>query len=128
VSTTDALAQTIVADFADGAGAIVRFKDAFLNYATSESLADAVKALCRDRAAAGARWVVVDLSAVVVMDSCGLSLLVAMKRAAEAGGARVRLFGLSPMIRRLFAVAKIERVFEIFDDERAALATSADER
>jgi anti-anti-sigma factor len=125
MGTTDAIARTTVADFADGAGVIVRFKDAFLNYATSESLAAEVRALCSDRASAGARWVVVDVSAVVVMDSCGLSLLVSMKRAAEAGGARLRLFGLSPMIRRLFTVAKVERAFEIFDDERAALEPPA---
>jgi len=110
-----------VEDLVAGQGVMVRFKDAFLNYATSEHFAADLKTMCRERSAAGARWFVVDLSAVVVMDSCGLSMLVAMRRTAEAGGARMRLFGLSPMIRRLFEITKFEGVFEICDDELSAL-------
>jgi anti-sigma B factor antagonist len=122
MNATDSADHIAVTDMADGAGVIVRFRDAFLNYATSENLAADLKTLCRERSAGGVRWFVADLSAVVVMDSCGLSMLVAMKRTAEAGGARLRLFGLSPVILRLFAVTKLERVFDICDDESAALA------
>jgi anti-anti-sigma factor len=122
MNATDPAAHIDVTDVDGGAGVLVRFRDAFLNYATSERLATDLKTLCRERSAGGVRWFVVDLSSVVVMDSCGLSMLVAMKRTAEAGGARLRLFGLSETIRKLFEVTKIERVFDICADERAALA------
>jgi len=111
-----------VAPTADGSALVVKFADPFLNYATCETLGTDLKALCGARAAQGVRLFAAYLSDVAVMDSCGLSMLVAMKKAAEAAGARIRLFGLSPMIRRLFVVTKVERVFDICDDERAALA------
>jgi len=122
MNESDASDHLAVTQIADGDVVVVKFKDAFLNYETSENLAADIKSLCRERADAGARWFVADLTAVTVMDSCGLSMLVAMKHAAEAAGAHVRLFGLAPMIRRLFVVTKVERVFDICDDERAALA------
>ena len=115
-------AHFAVEDLPDAAGVVVTFATAFLNYATSETLSADVKELCRARVAQGARLVVVDLTAVLVMDSCGLSMLVAMKKATEEGGARLRLVGLAPMIHRLFVVTKVDRVFDIFEDRRAALA------
>lgn len=99
---------------------VVKIKDAFLNYASSEGLLNGLKDVCREKCASGARGFAVDLSSVTVMDSCGLSMLIAMKKAAEAGGAKLSLFGLSPMVRRLFSVTKLEGVFRIRDDERGA--------
>ncbi len=125
MNSADSSSEHVVVSELDDGALRVRFQDAFLNYATSETLAADVKSLCRSGTARGARRFLVDLTAVTVMDSCGLSMLVAMKRAAEDGGARLVLFGLSPMIRRLFAVTKVERVFDIRDDENAALASFA---
>ena len=40
----------------------------------------------------------------------------------ESEGGRVHLASLSPMIRRLFEITKLERVFDIHDDEATAVA------
>jgi anti-sigma B factor antagonist len=105
-----------------GVVAVVTIKDAFLNYASSEGLLNGLKDVCKEKCASGSKGFAVDLSCVTVMDSCGLSMIIAMKKAAEAGGAKLSLFGLTPMVRRLFSVTKLEGVFRIRDDERAACA------
>ncbi len=125
MQAADLAFHVTVKDSLDGTVSVFRIKDAFLNYASSDGLMTTLKDLCRERTARGARAFVVDLSAVTVMDSCGLSMLIAMKRTAGQSGARFTLFGLSPMVRRLFAITKLDNVFEIHDDERAALAALA---
>ncbi len=114
--------HAVVLELAGGAVTAIRLKDAFLNYALSNELKASLKDLCRRRIEAGTRGFVVDLAAVTVMDSCGLSVLISMKKLVEAEGARVALAGLSPMILRLFAITKLERVFEIHADQAAAVA------
>jgi anti-anti-sigma factor len=121
MQTADLGFHLAVRDAAEGAVSVVRIKDAFLNYASSEGLMSGLKDVCKERVAHGVRAFVVDLSAVTVMDSCGLSMLIAMKKTAETAGAKISLFGLSPMVRRLFAATKLENVFKICDDERAAM-------
>jgi anti-sigma B factor antagonist len=123
--STDLAAHLSVKDSTDGSVCVIRFKDAFLNYASSESLLSEMKTLCAEKIAHGARGIVVDLTAVTVMDSCGLSMLIAMKRSAAAAGAHLRLFGLAPMVRRLFVVTKLESVFDIRADESSAVQSLA---
>src|SRR5258705_1962261 len=82
---------------ADGVST-VRIKDTFLNYAMSDELKRSLKDLCRTRIAAGTRAFAVDLTPVTMMDSCGLSVLISVKKFVEAEGGRMSLFALSPMI------------------------------
>ena len=124
MQTADLSVHLSVKECADGAVAVVKLKDAFLNYASSEGLLTGLKDVCREKSARGVRGFAVDLSAVTVMDSCGLSMLIAMKKTAEAAGAKLSVFGLSPMVRRLFSVTKLEGVFRIRDDERSAVAAA----
>ena len=111
-----------VHDLADRGVSSVRMKDAFLNYALSDELKASLKDVCRRRIDGGIRGFVVDLAAVTVMDSCGLSVLISIKKLVEGEGGRVALSGLSPMIERLFGITKLDRVFEIHADEAAAVA------
>ena len=104
-----------------GGASVLQIKDAFLNYASSEELKDDLKNLCRERMARGVREFVVDLSTVKVMDSCGLSVLIGVKKLVEPEGGRLCLIGLSPMICHLFTITKLDRVFEIHEDERTAV-------
>jgi anti-anti-sigma factor len=106
---------------ADGVST-VRIKDAFLNYAMSDELKRSLKDLCRARIAAGTRAFAVDLTPVTMMDSCGLSVLISVKKFVEAEGGKMSVFALSPMIERLFTITKLDRVFDIHRDEAAALA------
>jgi anti-anti-sigma factor len=122
MSSTDLVFHLTVKDVPDSGVAILQLKDAFLNYASSEDLKASVKDICRQRIAGGVRRFGVDVSRVTVMDSCGLSLLISMKKLVESETGRMSLFGLSPMIQRLFEITKLDAVFDIRSDEACCLS------
>ncbi len=65
--------------------------------------------------------VLVDLSGVQYMDSSGVATLVeGLQRTREYGG-QFKLAGLAPAIRDVFRFARLEKVFEIYEDTQAAL-------
>jgi anti-sigma B factor antagonist len=121
MQTAEIAQHVSVKDAPDGTLSVIQIKDAFLNYATSDDLMTRLKEMCRERVDRGVRSLAIDLTSVTVMDSCGLSMLIAMKKIAGSAGGSVCLFGLSPMVRRLFGVTKLESVFLIRDDEVSAL-------
>jgi anti-sigma B factor antagonist len=117
-----------VVDGPDAAVATFQLKDQFLNYAFSDQLKAALRDLTADRIGKGVRSFVVDLTAVNVMDSCGLSVLIGMRKLVEQVQGRMIVIAPSPIILRLFAITRLDRVFEIVGNEadaRAALAKSA---
>jgi anti-anti-sigma factor len=120
----DLSAHLVAEDAGDGV-CTMRIKDALLNYAMGDDLKRGLLAVCRGRVAAGTTSFVFDLSRVTVMDSGGLSALISVKKLVEENGGRMSLFALSPMIRRLFEITKLDRVFEIHADEPGALAALA---
>jgi anti-anti-sigma factor len=68
-----------------------------------------------------AQKVLVDLGGVDFIDSSGLSwLLVSHKRFREAGG-RLVLHSLQPMVLDVVKVLRLDKVFALADNERAAL-------
>jgi len=100
----------------DGPGAgvcTIVLKDAFVNYSLADLLKRGLKDLCSEKLQAGVREFVVDLSSVTVMDSCGLSVLISVKKLVDAESGRVCLASLSPMIQRLFTITKLDRAFDI---------------
>lgn len=97
-------------------------KDQFLNYSFSDQLKAAVKQLASERTERGVRNFVVDLTAVNVMDSCGLSVLIGMRKIVELAHGRMIIVAPSPIILRLFAITKLDKVFEIVPDEASAKA------
>lgn len=111
-----------VEDSEDAARCTIRLRDAFLNYTFSDQLKTALKDVCHERAGRGVRAFVIDLSAVNVMDSCGLSLLIALRKLVEAAHGRLVLVASSPILLRLFAITRLDGVFEIVRDEPAAQA------
>jgi len=123
--STDLAFHLSVRDVPEDGVAILQIKDAFLNYASSEDLKTNIKDLCRARLANGVRRFAVDVSRVTVMDSCGLSVLISMKKLVEGESARMSLYGLSPMIQRLFEITKLENVFDIRADERSCVTALA---
>ena len=69
--------------------------------------------------------VVVDLSRVTLVDSNGLTALVAgMKRARQNGG-DVRLAGLPQNVRVIFELTRLDRAFELFDETETAVKSFA---
>lgn len=79
-----------------------------------------VEALVRSE---GAPRVVVDLSDLDVVSSSLIARLVALNKRVRAAKGRLILCGLHPFVREAFFDSSLNRVFEILDDEEAALAS-----
>jgi len=64
---------------------------------------------------------ILDLAEVGFMDSSGLSVLVSVFKAARLKSGDVVLLHLTPNVRSLIELTRLQQVFSIFDDEAAAL-------
>lgn len=70
----------------------------------------------------GSGRLVLDLAGVKFMDSSGLSVLVAALKLACAKDGNVVLLHLTPAVRSLLELTRMQKVFAIADDEAAAVA------
>jgi anti-sigma B factor antagonist len=69
--------------------------------------------------------IVIDLSQVTYVDSSGLAIFIdALQRVQQYGG-RFALVGLRENVRLVFGIAKLDKVFQIFDRREAAVAALA---
>ncbi|WP_295447325.1 STAS domain-containing protein [uncultured Thiodictyon sp.] len=64
---------------------------------------------------------VLDLTQTEFMDSSACGALVGSLQTARKKGGDVYLFGMSSNVRALFELTRLHTVFQIFDDEAAAL-------
>jgi anti-sigma B factor antagonist len=64
----------------------------------------------------------VNLTEVTYMDSSGVGLLVEAYRKIKEYDGRLILFGLSPRVRSVFEVTKLDNFFRIVETEAEALA------
>lgn len=71
----------------------------------------------------GKSLLILDLSEVAVMDSSGLGALVSVLKGLGVKG-ELRVVGLSPAVRELFRLTRMDRVFKIYDDIATALGES----
>ena len=67
----------------------------------------------------------VDLSEVTYLDSSALALLIEAMQRAQAAGGVFALCGLRESIRHVFAIARLDHVFQIFPTREEALASMA---
>jgi anti-sigma B factor antagonist len=67
--------------------------------------------------------VMVNLSAVRYLDSCGIAFLVEAVKALRVRGTRFILFGLSTPVREVLQLSRLLKVFEIYGNEEQALAS-----
>ncbi len=71
---------------------------------------------------AGDGKLVIKLNKVSFMDSSGLSILVSALKAARGKNGDVVLLGtLMPAVRSLIELTRLHKVFDIFEDETAAI-------
>ena len=82
----------------------------------------AVKARIRKLVDAGLTRIVCDLTNVGLLDSAGLSALVAGLKATRERGGSLKLVGLNPQVAHLFRLTLLDRVFEVYPSLEAALA------
>lgn len=66
--------------------------------------------------------IVINLSKVTYVDSSGLATLVEILKNMRSYNGRMRLACMSPKIKSLFEITKLEKLFEILADEEAAIA------
>lgn len=76
----------------------------------------------------GRRQLVVNLADVVYIDSAGMGALVGATMAARKSGGRLKLASIPPKVRDLLEPTGLCRVFEIYPDEAAALASFSQAR
>jgi len=119
------LCRVKIDDADDGLSTILRLKDQFLNYTFADQLKALLKEFCRQRMHRGVRRFVVDLSAVQIMDSCGLSVLIGLRKIVDENQGRLVLCQVSPIIQRLLGITRLDRVFEVYPDEPAAMVAVA---
>ena len=125
MSDTETISSLKVEELPGGVATSLRVEEEYLNYSHAERVKRGLKKICREKLDKGHRNFVLDLSVVRVMDSCGLSVLISVKKALDLAGARVVLAGASPMITRLLAITKLDRVFDIHPDVTTAAAALA---
>ncbi|MDO8525863.1 MAG: STAS domain-containing protein [Candidatus Omnitrophota bacterium] len=66
--------------------------------------------------------IVIELSKVAYVDSSGLATLVGILKNMRSYGGKMRLSGMSPKIRSLFEITKLDKLFEIMASEEEAIA------
>jgi anti-sigma B factor antagonist len=67
--------------------------------------------------------VLLNLKNVRYIDSSGIASLVEGLKAARDSGARLILYGLSPSVREVLELSRLQKIFEIYDTEEQALAS-----
>src|SRR3989338_6767651 len=67
--------------------------------------------------------IVINFSKVTYVDSSGLATLVEILKNMRVYGGRIRLSNLSPKVKSLFEITKLDKLFEILADEEEAVAT-----
>ncbi|HYR88917.1 MAG TPA: STAS domain-containing protein [Terriglobia bacterium] len=73
----------------------------------------------------GGRFFVLDLSGVTHIDSLGLGVLLSIYATIRNQGGDLKLLNVSARVRELLKVTKLNQVFDIFEDETAAIAGKA---
>lgn len=102
-----------------GETAVITLKGA-LDAQTAPELKNTFSQVIRD----GRQDIVLDLTAVDFMDSSGLGAIVGAYKQVRIGKGDVRIAGLQPVVRKVFELTRLDRVFRIFDSTDQAVAAT----
>jgi anti-sigma B factor antagonist len=70
----------------------------------------------------GRKKIVLDFANVEFLSSAALGKLITMNKKVAAAGGKLRLCNIRPDIYEVFAITRLNKLFEIKDDQAAALA------
>lgn len=70
---------------------------------------------------AKAKKVLINFSSVTYVDSSGLATIVEIFKKLKSYGGILKLSNLSPKVKNLFEITKLEKLFDIQDDEEEAI-------
>jgi anti-sigma B factor antagonist len=73
----------------------------------------------------GAKFIVVNLSNVTMVDSSGIGTLIRCHSAVHSSGGKVKIVGANATVIHAFKVTRLDQVFEFHADEQSALAARA---
>lgn len=82
-----------------------------------------LREMIRDLLNQGQKRVVVNLADVSYIDSSGIGELVSAYTAVKNQGGDLKLLGLTKKVRDLLQITRLYTVFDVHDDEAAALAS-----
>ena len=100
---------------------VLRLEGKFIVGGESVYLKDKVK----DVLNMGMKNILVDMTKVPFVDSTGIGFLVSSQAAVSNEGGCLKLLSPNPRVREVLRITRLERVFEIFDDEETALSSFA---
>ena len=83
--------------------------------------ASSFRDLIRDLATKGNKKILLNLSDVSYIDSSGIGEMVSSFTTVTNHGGQLKLLGLSKRVKDLLQITKLYTVFEVFDDEAAAV-------
>jgi anti-sigma B factor antagonist len=66
---------------------------------------------------------VVDMADVTYIDSSGLALFIETMQRVQSYGGKFALCAIRPSVRTIFDISRLDQVFKIFPDRKAALAS-----
>jgi len=72
---------------------------------------------------AGTAQILINLDQVSYMDSAGIGALVTCGKRATEGGSAVKLLNPQKRVYDLLTLVKLDRIFQVFHDEQAAIAS-----
>jgi anti-sigma B factor antagonist len=82
-----------------------------------------VRNMVRDILKEDGKKIVLNLGDVNYIDSSGIGELVSTYTTVTSNGGQLKLLNLTKKIQELLQITKLLTVFQVFDDERAALAS-----
>ncbi|OQX10892.1 MAG: hypothetical protein BWK76_19950 [Desulfobulbaceae bacterium A2] len=101
-------------------GSIVELR---LNGRLDATTAPRLRQEVQDRLEAGQRQLVIELAGVDFIDSTGLGGLVTALRTIVKEGGMLKLAAIRAEVRRVFELTRLDKLFEIFPDTDAAVAS-----
>ncbi|MBZ5538144.1 MAG: STAS domain-containing protein [Acidobacteriia bacterium] len=102
-----------------GETCVLRLEGKFIVGGESVYLKDKVK----DVLNMGMRNILVDMSKVPFVDSTGIGFLVSSQAGVSKEGGFFKLLNPNPRVREVLKITRLDKVFEVFDDEETALAS-----
>ena len=83
----------------------------------------AIREEVHDAVSQGARKILLNLADVSYIDSAGLGELTAAFTSVKNRGGALKLLNLTKRVHDLMQITKLYTVFDVYDDERAAIAS-----
>ncbi len=82
-----------------------------------------IRKVVRNALESGTKKIILNLQEVSYVDSSGLGELMRVHTSVGNAGAQIKLLHVNQRVRELLAMAKLSAYFEMFDDEKSALAS-----